>query len=161
VIGGLDLKRSFLKSELVNLVITGTRTLCVPVAPLLEAVLKQAEADAKAEGKWLIGKWKAKADVLKASNFSDHFRERLPDDILREFPASIEVPQGELVSISIRHLELDFDGEDISSSAEDWPVAIKTKKAEYSLTGKIDPVQQFRLNPAVDAILGDRLKVLF
>ena len=56
VIGGLDLKRSFFKSEPVNLVIIPDRTFCVPVSTLLEAALKKAEDEAKAEGKWIIGK---------------------------------------------------------------------------------------------------------
>jgi len=161
VIGGLDLKRSFFKSEPVNLVITPDRTLCVPVATLLDAALQQAEREATAEGKWFLGKMKAKAEVTKACNFSAEFRNMQPEEILKRFPSVIVMPHNDLLSITIRHRNLDFEGEDISSSAEDWPVSIKTGKAEYALVARVDPVQQFRLNTAVDAILGDRLKILF
>lgn len=161
VIGGLDLKRSFFKSEAVNLVITGKQTLCVPVATLLEAALKKAEDDAKAEGKWLIGKWKAKAEVSKVSNFSGHFKNQSPEEILREFPASIVISHADLDSITIRHRVLDLEGEDVSSSAEDWPITIKAGKAEYSFKANTDPVPQFRLNTAVDTLIGDKIRVLF
>lgn len=161
VIGGLDLKRSFFKSEPVNLVVTGTQTLCVPVATLLEAALKKAEEEAKAEGKWLIGKWKAKAEVAKASNFSGHFRNLSPEEILREFPASIVIPHNGLDTITIRHRVLDLEGEDVSSSAEDWPITIKAGRTEYSLKATTDPVPQFRLNTAIDTLIGDKIRVLF
>lgn len=161
VIGGLDLKRSFFKSEPVNLVITPDRTLCVPVATLLEAALLRAQNDAKTEGKGLIGQFKAKAEVAKASNFSAEFRNIPPEEILKKFSSSIVIPHKDLLSITIRHRNLDFEGEDISSSAEDWPVSIKVGKTEYSLVAKVDPVQQFRLNANVDKLIGDRLKVLF
>ena len=161
VIGGLDRKISFLSSEPVNLVITSTRTLCVPVSGLLEAALKKAESEAQAEGKWILGRWKARAEVWKAANFSGHFRGRPGGDILREFPGSIDIPHTVLTAIMIRHRVLDLEGEDISSSAEDWPIAINAGASEYTLTAKTDPVPQFRLNPAVDAVIGDRIKVLF
>lgn len=161
VIGGLELKRSFLKKEPVNLVVTSTRTLCVPVATLLDAALRQAESEAKAEGKWFLGRMKAKAEIAKACNFSGQFRAMPPDEIIRQYPATIVIPHADLIRITVKHRTLDFEGEDISSSAEDWPVEIRTEKGMFTLTGQTDPVQQFRLNPEIDAILGDRLKVLF
>lgn len=161
VIGGLEIKRSFLKSEPINLVVTGTRTLCVPVASLLKAALIEAEREAKAEGKWFIGQLKLKAEVTKACNFSTSFLKHSPDDILREYPASIIIPHTDLVRITIKHRNLDFEGEDITTTVEDWPMVIKTGKGEYSLVARVDPVQQFRLNTEIDKILGERIKVLF
>jgi len=81
--------------------------------------------------------------------------------ILKTFPSCIVIPHKDLANITISHRNLDFEGEDISSSAEDWPIQIKTGKTEYSLVAKVDPVQQFRLNADVDKLIGDRLKILF
>jgi hypothetical protein len=131
------------------------------VGVLLKSALVEAEGEAKAEGKWLLGRWKAKAEVTKTCNFSAYFHNRSPDEIIREFPSSIVIPHSELVRITINHRYLNFEGDNITTTAEDWPIVIKTGKGEYSLVAKTDPVQQFRLNAAVNAIFGDRLRILF
>jgi hypothetical protein len=160
VIGGLDLKRSLFKSEPVNLVITGSRLLCVPVAALVEAASRQAEDMAKSEGKWLIGRWKAKADVVQASDFSAHFLSRLPEGILREYPASIVIPLEDLTQIAIRHRRMDLEGDEMTRTVENWSLVLKTRKTEYSLVSRTDPAPRFRDNAAVYSRIGDRLKIL-
>jgi len=160
VITGLELKRSIFKSDPVNLVVTGTRTLCVPVAALMETAVRQAENEAKSEGKWFLGRIKAKFEVTKACDFTANFRNRSPDDILKEYPASIVVPHSDLATITIHHRNLDFEGDESTTTVEDWSVVLKTRTGEYKLLAKVDPLPQFRLNTEINTIFGDRIRVV-
>ena len=51
VITGLEPQKSSLKTDLVNMVVTPSQLLCVPVTKLVKADVEQADADARAQKK--------------------------------------------------------------------------------------------------------------
>jgi uncharacterized membrane protein YvbJ len=56
VITGLEHQRSFLKTDVVNIVLTTQQLLCVPVNKLVQAGVEQAEADARAQNMGFFGR---------------------------------------------------------------------------------------------------------
>jgi hypothetical protein len=155
VITGLEHQKSFLKIDLVNLVVTSQQLLCVPVNKLVQAGIKQAEADARAQNKGFFGRYKAKMNVLWASNFSAHFLIMTPEAIVQETPETIRIPLNTMVTFTIKR-HVNESGEDGEWTTESWYIHIMSSTGLQSLLSRSNPMVQVENNPAIIAVIGNR-----
>jgi hypothetical protein len=156
VITGLEHQKSFLKTELVNLVVTDRQILCVPVNKLVQAGVEQAGSDARAQNMGFFGRYKAKMNVLWASNFSSHFLAMTPEAIVQETPETIRIPLNTMITFTIKR-HVNESGEDGEWTTESWYIHIMSSNGLQSFLSRSDPMVQFESNPAIIAMIGNRL----
>jgi hypothetical protein len=157
VITGLEHQKSFLKTDLVNLVVTDQQLLCVPVNKLVQAGVEQAGADARAQNKGFFGRYKAKMNVLWASNFTPHFLSMTPEAIVQETPETIRIPLNTMIIFTIER-SVKVSGEDNDWTTESWNIHIKTSTGLHTILSRSDPIFQIEGNPAIIAVIGNRLR---
>ena len=157
VITGLEYQRSFLKTDFVNIVVTSQQLLCVPVTNLVKAGIEQAGAEAKAQNKGFFGRYKAKMNVIWASNFSAHFLSMTPAAIIQETPETIRIPLNMLVTFTIQH-SVKISGEDDDWETESWNIHIKSNAGLHTFLSRSDPSSQIEGNPAIIAVIGNYLR---
>lgn len=157
VITGLEHQRSFLKTDFVNIAVTSRQLLCVPVTRLVQAGVDKAGADARAENKGFFGRYKAKMNVIWASNFSDHFLAMTPEAIVQETPETIRIPLNTLVTFTIKH-SVTVSGEDDDWTTESWNIYIKTNSSLHTFLSRADPSNQILGNPSVIAVIGNHIR---
>ncbi len=154
VITVLEHQRSFLKTDLVNMVVTPSQLLCVPVNKLVKAGVEQADADARAQNKGFFGRYKDKMNVVWASNFSPHFFSMTPEDIVQETPETIQIPINAVQEFTIKKI-VTVSGEDDEWTTESWNVLIRAKNGSYTFLSRADPSGQVESNPSIIAVLGN------
>jgi hypothetical protein len=157
VITGLEYQRSFLKTDFVNIVVTPRQLLCVPVTRLVQAGIEQAGADARAQNKGFFGRYKAKMNVIWASNFSPHFLAMTPEEIVQETPDTIRVPLTTLVAFTIQH-SVKVSGEDDDWTTESWNIHIRSTSGLHTFLSRADPSAQIEGNPAIFAVIKNYLQ---
>jgi hypothetical protein len=156
VISALEHQRSFLKVDMVNIVVTSQQLLCVPVNKLVQSGIEQAEADARAQNKGFFGRYKAKMNVVWASNFSPHFLPMTPEAIVQETPETIRIPLNTLVSFVIKK-SVTYSGEDDDCITESWNLHFRTSSGVYTFLSRSDPLSQIEGNPAILAVIKNYL----
>ncbi len=157
IITGLEHHRSFLKTDLVNLVVTDRQLLCVPVNKLVQAGVEQAGADARAQNMGLFGRYKAKMNVLWASNFSAHFLSMTPEAILQETPEAIRIPLNTMITFTIEH-SVKVSGEEDDWTTESWNIHIRTSTGLHTILSRSDPMFQIEGNPSIITVIGNRMR---
>jgi hypothetical protein len=157
VITGLEHQRSLLKIDFVNIVVTPRQLLCVPVTKLVQAGVEQADADARAQNKGFFGRYKAKMNVMWASNFSQHFFAMTPEAIVQETPETIRIPLNTVITFTIKR-SVTVSGEDGECETESWNIYIKTDSGLHTFLSRSDPSSQIESNPAIFMVLGNRMR---
>jgi hypothetical protein len=157
VITGLEHQRSFLKTDIVNIVVTTPQLLCVPVNKLVQAGVEQAEADARAQNMGFFGRYQAKMNVVWASNFTPHFLSMTADAIVKETPETIRIPLNTVVTFTIAR-SVTFSGDNDECTSESWNLHIRTNSGLHTFLSRCDPSSQIDGNPGIIAVIGNRLK---
>jgi hypothetical protein len=156
VITGLEHQRSFLKTDLVNIVVTSEQLLCVPVNKLVQAGVEQAGADALAQNKGFFERYKAKMNVVWASNFSQHFLRMTPGAIVQETPETIRILLNAVITFTIKRSVI-VSGEDNEWTNESWNIHIRTSTGLHTFLSRSDPTDQITGNPSINAVIGNHL----